>query len=183
MVGKVSDFDEPEINSPIDIMRHSCAHVMAHAIKNLWPNAQFGIGPTVENGFYYDVDLNVTLTPDDLPKIESEMKKIIKANQEFVREEHKIDDAITLFRELNQNFKVEIIEDLRDQTGATQVSTYKEGDFIDLLMSKVLEKYKTLNFCPSLVHTGEGMRTIHNSKEFMAVHLTQKTNSNNIFIF
>ena len=75
----LNDFDEPEIHSEIETMRHSCAHVMAHAIQKLWPTAKFGIGPTVENGFYYDVDLPVKLTPEDLPKIEKEMTKLIAA--------------------------------------------------------------------------------------------------------
>jgi threonyl-tRNA synthetase len=67
--------------SELETLRHSCAHIMAHAVQKLWPQAKFGIGPTVENGFYYDIDLDVKLTPDDLPKIEAEMAKIIKDNQ------------------------------------------------------------------------------------------------------
>src|SRR5262245_21088130 len=67
------DFQEPEIHSELETMRHSAAHVMAHAIQRIWPGAKFGIGPTVENGFYYDVDLPVKLSPEDLPKIEAEM--------------------------------------------------------------------------------------------------------------
>jgi len=122
---------EPEIHSPVDTIRHSCAHVMAHAIQKLWPNAKFGIGPTVENGFYYDVDLDVKLSPEDLPKIEAEMKKLLKANQTFVRKEHGIVEALELFRKLDQKYKIEIIEGLAS-TGATSVSTYSEGDFTDL---------------------------------------------------
>ena len=64
----VSDFDEPEIHSAVETMRHSAAHVMAHAIQSLWPNAKFGIGPTIENGFYYDVDLPVKLSPRTFPR-------------------------------------------------------------------------------------------------------------------
>jgi threonyl-tRNA synthetase len=129
---QLADFEEPEIHTELETMRHSAAHVMAHAIQKLWPSAKFGIGPTVENGFYYDVDLPVKLVPEDLPKIEAEIKKLIKAGESFVREEHTIDEAIGMFKKLNQPFKVEIIQDLRDKLGATTVSTYKEGDFIDL---------------------------------------------------
>lgn len=105
---------------------------MAHAVQRLWPQAKFGIGPTIENGFYYDIDLDVKLTPEDLPKIEAEMRKIIRDNHEFIREEHPIDAALALFKKLNQPFKIEIIEALRDKTGAKTVSTYKEGEFVDL---------------------------------------------------
>ncbi len=127
-----ADFQEPEIHSELETMRHSAAHLMAHAIQKLWPQAKFGIGPTVEDGFYYDVDLDVKLTPEDLPRIEKEMAKIIAENQPFVRQEHSIDEALAQFKKLNQPFKVEIIETLRDQTSATSVSTYGEGDFTDL---------------------------------------------------
>lgn len=133
MSSSLKDFEEPEIHSPVETMRHSAAHVMAHAIQRLWPHAKFGIGPTVENGFYYDVDLgDVKLTPEDLPKIEAEMKKIIKERKGFVRNEHSVEEAIEMFKRLNQPFKVEIIENLRDQAGAKTVSTYTEGDFTDL---------------------------------------------------
>lgn len=126
------DLKEPEIHSELETMRHSAAHVMAHAVQRLWPKAKFGIGPTVENGFYYDIDMEHKLTPEDLPKIEAEMKKVIKEGSTFVREEHSTARAIEMFKKLNQPFKVEIIETLRDKTGANSVSTYKEGDFIDL---------------------------------------------------
>jgi len=128
----VSDFDEPQITSDLETMRHSAAHVMAHAVSKLWPQAKFGIGPTVENGFYYDIELDVKLTPEDLPKIEAEMKKVIKENARFIRKEHTIDEAIEIFKTLNQPFKIEIITSLRDGAGATSVSTYSEGDFTDL---------------------------------------------------
>jgi threonyl-tRNA synthetase len=130
---ELKDFEEPEIHSEVDTIRHSTAHVMAHAIHKLWPHAKFGIGPTIENGFYYDVDLgaDVKLTPQDLPKIEREMSRVIKANQEFKREEHSIDEALSMFKALGQDFKLEIIKTLA-AAGAQTVSTYKEGDFIDL---------------------------------------------------
>src|SRR3954463_16340107 len=124
---KLADFEEPEIHSPVETMRHSTAHVMAHAIQKLWPKARFGIGPTIENGFYYDIDLDVKLTPEDLPKIEAEMAKVIKDNHEFIRTEHSLPEAVELFRKLHQTYKIEIIETLRDQAGATSVSSYKEG--------------------------------------------------------
>ncbi len=130
-MSSLKDFEEPEINSDLETMRHSAAHVMAHAVSRLWPQAKFGIGPTVENGFYYDIELDVKLTPEDLPKIEEEMAKIIQANQPFTRKEHTIAEAKEIFAKMNQTFKLEIIDALA-ANGATTVTTYQEGDFLDL---------------------------------------------------
>jgi threonyl-tRNA synthetase len=127
-----SDFDEPEIHNALDTMRHSTSHVMAHAIQRLWPTAKFGIGPTVENGFYYDVDLPAKLTPEDLPRIEKEMQNIIREGRPFERREISTGEARELFRKLDQPFKIEIIDTLESQMGAKIVSTYQEGDFTDL---------------------------------------------------
>ncbi|MFL5813025.1 MAG: threonine--tRNA ligase [Bdellovibrionia bacterium] len=134
------DFREPEIHSEVETMRHSAAHIMAHAIQRLWPDAKFGIGPTIDNGFYYDVDMAHKLTPEDLPKIEAEMKKIVKSGAPFIREEHTIDEALEMFKKLGQPFKIEIIETLRDKMKATSVSTYKEGDFVDLCRGPHVQK-------------------------------------------
>jgi threonyl-tRNA synthetase len=128
----LADFNEPEIHSKVDRMRHSAAHIMAHAVKNLWPNAKFGIGPTIENGFYYDMDLgDVKLVPEDLEKIEAEMKKITKANSVFTRTTMPIADAISKFKSEGQTYKVEIIQALQT-AGETEVSLFTEGDFTDL---------------------------------------------------
>lgn len=129
---QLSEIQEPEIHSELETLRHSCAHIMAHAIQNLWPQTCFGIGPTVEDGFYYDIALDVKLTPEDLPKIEAEMKKIISTNSPFVRKEHSILEALTLFKKLKQPFKIEIIETLHATLDAQTVSSYQEGPFTDL---------------------------------------------------
>lgn len=139
----LSEIMEPESASELETLRHSCAHIMAHAVNKLWPGAKFGIGPTIEDGFYYDIDIPVKLSDDDLKTIEKEMFKIINANSQFVREEHSVDAAIEMFKKMNQPFKVEIIETLRDNMGATTVSTYKEGDFLDLCRG------------PHITHTGK----------------------------
>jgi threonyl-tRNA synthetase len=120
--------EEREITNDLDRLRHSTAHVLAHAVKRLWPQAKFGIGPTIEDGFYYDIDLDFHLTTDDLLKIEGEMKKIIKENNPFIRDEHTKEEATKIFTELNQWMKLEIIRDL----GQSSYSSYQEGDFIDL---------------------------------------------------
>ena len=132
MTSRLTDLEEPEIHSELETVRHSCAHVMAHAVQKLWPKARFGIGPTIEDGFYYDIEIDHKLTPEDLPRIEKEMKGIIGRGSDFIRKEHSINEAIEFFKSKDQKFKVEIIENLRDKLGATTVSSYQEGDFVDL---------------------------------------------------
>ncbi len=128
----VADFIEPQITSKVERMRHSAAHVMAHAVKNLYPHAKFGIGPTIENGFYYDMDLgDVKLVPEDLAKIEAEMKKLTKANSQLVKSALPIGEAISKFQSEGQTYKVEIIKALQ-MAGETEVTLFTEGDFADL---------------------------------------------------
>jgi len=110
-----------------EIFWHSTAHIMAHAIKNLFPEAKFGFGPALHDRFYYDFDINKSLSPEDLESIEKEMKKIIEKNSRFEREELSRDEAIKLFKSRNEPYKVEHIEELTEST-----SIYKEGDFVDL---------------------------------------------------
>ncbi len=110
----------------LEIIRHSASHVMAEAVKSMFPEAKFAIGPAIENGFYYDFELPRSLTPDDLPVIEEKMAEIIKANTPFVKEEISKDDAKKLFAD--QPYKLELIEDLEDGT----VSIYRQGSFTDL---------------------------------------------------
>jgi threonyl-tRNA synthetase len=137
----MNDFQEREINSELDTLRHSCAHIMAHAVSRLYPGARFGIGPTTDDGFYYDIEIDKRLTPEDLPKIEAEMKKIIKEGCAFERNELSIEDAISYFEKKDQKFKVEIIRALAEM-GETKVSTYTEGDFVDLCRGPHLKSAK-----------------------------------------
>jgi len=131
----------------LQVSRHSAAHIMAAAIQHLWPKAKFGVGPAVENGFYYDIDLgDKTISEDDLPTIEKEMKKIIVANQPFVKSELAIDEAIAWADKAHQPYKKELLGDLKHKgttdlkevediigsTGAKSVTFYQVGDFIDL---------------------------------------------------
>lgn len=110
-----------------DVFWHSSAHIMAHAIKELYPEAKFGFGPALQDRFFYDFDIDTSLTPDDLEKIEHKMKEIVERNNPFTREEISKEDAIKLFQGRNEPYKVEHISELEDST-----SIYKEGDFIDL---------------------------------------------------
>lgn len=112
----------------LEILRHSTSHLMAHAVKRLYPNVQVTIGPAIKDGFYYDFDTDKPFTDEDLPKIEEEMKKIIKENIPVVRKIMTKKDAIEYFKKNNEPYKVEIIEDIDADT----VSFYEQGDFIDL---------------------------------------------------
>ncbi|MGS2775805.1 threonine--tRNA ligase [Robertmurraya sp. GLU-23] len=113
----------------LEILRHSSAHLMAQAIKRLYKNVKLGVGPVIEGGFYYDVDIEESLTPEDLPLIEKEMKKIINENIEIVRKEVSRDEAVQLFKEIGDEYKLELIEAI--PAGET-VTIYEQGDFFDL---------------------------------------------------
>lgn len=112
----------------LEILRHSTSHLMAQAVKRLYPNVQVTIGPAIKDGFYYDFDTDKPFTDEDLPKIEAEMKKIIKENIPVIRKIMTKKDAIEYFKKNNEPYKVKIIEDIDDDT----VSFYEQGDFIDL---------------------------------------------------
>jgi len=114
----------------LGLMRHSCAHIMARAVMRLFPNVQLAFGPTIENGFYYDFDLEHSLGEEDFPRIEAEMAKIIEMDEPFERIEEPREKAIALCRDLRQTLKVEHIEDgLRDES---TLSFYRQGEFVDL---------------------------------------------------
>jgi len=110
----------------LEVMRHSAAHVMAEAVQSIFPDAKFGIGPAIDNGFYYDFDLPRSLTPEDLPLIEAKMKEIIASNLPFVREEISKEKARQLFGA--QPYKLELIDEIPDE----KVSIYRQGSFVDL---------------------------------------------------
>jgi len=113
----------------LEILRHSCAHLMAQALKRLYPEARFGVGPVIDNGFYYDVDIDHRLTVEDLPRIEEEMHRIVKENVAVERRELAREDALEAFRRLGDPYKVELIEAI--PAGET-ISTYAQGEFVDL---------------------------------------------------
>src|SRR4030042_5096621 len=94
----------------IAMIRHSAAHVMAEAVQSIFPDARFGIGPAIDNGFYYDFDLPRPLTPDDLPVIEKKMQEIVKKDVTFVRQEISKGEAVSLFQ--GQPYKLELISEL-----------------------------------------------------------------------
>lgn len=145
--------DKPAKEDQLHAMRHSLAHIMATAVTTLWPEAKLGVGPVVENGFYYDIDLGETkISEEDFPRIEKEMQKVIKANQKFEKSLMDIDEAIKWAKDAKQPYKQELLNDLKragttvardldaDELGTitegdaktNEVSFYQNGDFKDL---------------------------------------------------
>jgi len=116
---------------PIETLRHSTAHIMAAAVKNLYPNTKLGIGPIIEGGYYYDFDSTRRFTESDFKVIESEMWKIKKSKTSFIKIQKNIDDAARYSKKLSEPYKEEIIKDLKTK-GEKKVSFYKTGDFVDL---------------------------------------------------
>ncbi len=135
---------------PLETMRHSCSHVMAAAILQIYPEARFGVGPAIDNGFYYDILTDEPVREEDLARIESAMRKLRKGKKRFSRQDIAMDEAISQMHEMGQNFKVELMQLLKergstavaketgdaaiadDDSGLDEVSFYKTGDFIDL---------------------------------------------------
>ena len=140
--GKVVDLTRPlnadatveflgsDTQEGLDALRHSASHIMAQAVQHLYgESVQFGIGPWIANGFYYDIDTEHTFVPEDLAKIEAEMEKIVKQDLPIVRQEMSREDAIKFFADKGQNYKVELIRDLPEDA---VISLYTQGDFTDL---------------------------------------------------
>lgn len=125
----------------IESIRHSLAHLTAMAVLDMFPKAKLGIGPTIENGFYYDFELPEQLTPEQLPKLDKKIKEIIKKNIKFEREEITAEKAREIFA--NQPFKLELIDEL-EKIGA-KISIYKSGDFIDLCAGPHIESTKEID--------------------------------------
>jgi threonyl-tRNA synthetase len=122
---EIITLDQPE---GLDVLRHSAAHVMAQAVKRLYPEAKLAIGPTIENGFYYDFDVPESFSAEDVASIEAEMQKIVKEDQEFVHWELGKEAAIGEFRSRGEKYKVELLEDMADE----KVSLYRQGELVDL---------------------------------------------------
>src|SRR3989338_3177776 len=127
----------------LDILRHSCSHVMAQAVKELWPETKLCIGPSIEDGFYYDFDKQEPFAPGDLVRIESKMQEIIKEELPFTREDLNKNDARDLFSRLKENYKLDLIKEIPDE----RVSIYKTGNkFIDLCRGPHIESTGRLKY-------------------------------------
>ena len=129
-------------NENLEMLNHSCAHLLAHAIKHLYPEAKFWVGPAIETGFYYDIDMGDTvITEEDLPAIEKEMKKIAKSDKRITRIELSKEEAKETFKD--NPYKIEIIENIPD--GET-ISAYKQDDFIDLCRGPHMPTTKSMKY-------------------------------------
>ena len=132
----------------LDLIRHDTAHVMAEAVQALYPGTQVTIGPSIENGFYYDFAREEPFTPDDLEKIEAKMMEIIKRDEAFVREEWDRDDAVRHFTDIGEKYKAQLIHDL---PATETISIYRQGDWMDLCRGPHL---------PSTGHVGKGFKLL-----------------------
>ncbi len=146
------------MSNNLETLRHSLAHLMANAVQQLWPQSQFGVGPVIDNGFYYDIDTpNYSLKQEDLNKIEKEMKKMIKQDIKFEKKELSINQAIKLFKKIKQPYKVELLNDIKTK-GTTKidsnelkvakdghVSIYSTGNFTDLCRGPHVKSSKELS--------------------------------------
>ena len=113
----------------VDVLRHSCAHLMAQAVQRLFPKAQVTIGPVIEDGFFYDFAFERPFTPEDLAEIEKTMSAIVKENLQVERSVMSREEAVTLFKKMGEDYKVEIIESI---PGDEDLSFYRQGEFVDL---------------------------------------------------
>ncbi|MFA5925699.1 MAG: threonine--tRNA ligase [Parcubacteria group bacterium] len=133
-------------SNKIEIIRHSLSHVLAAAVFEMFPEAKFGIGPAIENGFYYDFDLPRTLIPEDLQILEDKMENIIKNNLKFERADISIEEALQDFKKAKQPYKTELIKDIENNEPETKtVSIYRTGSFVDLCTGPHLESTGEIN--------------------------------------
>lgn len=158
----MSDFlNDKDLNT----LNHSCAHVLAQAVKHLYPQAKFWVGPVVEEGFYYDIDLgDQTISDDDLPKIEKEMKKICKDGKRIVRHEVSKEEALEEFKD--DEYKLDLINGLEDGT----ITTYSQGDFTDLCRGPHVETVKLCKNFKLIKHSGAYWKGAKNNKVLQRIY-------------
>ncbi|MFI3242165.1 MAG: threonine--tRNA ligase [Alphaproteobacteria bacterium] len=135
-------------NNKLDMLRHSCSHIMAQAVKEIWPDVQVTIGPSIEDGFYYDFAKKEPFSKEDFPAIEAKMKEIIKRNNKFERLIWTREEAIKHFENIGEHYKVEIIKDLPVDE---EISVYKQGDWYDLCRGPHVENAKQIGFAFKLM--------------------------------
>ena len=156
------DFKKEEA---LNTLNHSCAHVMAQAVKHLYPHAKFWVGPVVSEGFYYDIDLgDDVITDEDLPKIEKEMKKICKDGKRIIREEISKEEALEMFKD--DPYKIDLIQDLEDGN----ITCYRQGDFVDLCRGPHVETVKACKNFKLLKHSGAYWKGDKNNKVLQRIY-------------
>ena len=152
-----------------EVFRHTAAHIFAQAVKRLWPETKLAIGPAIENGFYYDIDLDHRLVPEDLEKIEAEMKKIVKEDLVIEGYELPREEAIKLMSEKNEDYKVEMIRDLPE---GEKISMYRQGEFVDLCRGPHLQSTKKVKAFKLQSIAGAYWRGDENNKMLQRVYGT-----------
>jgi threonyl-tRNA synthetase len=156
-----------------EIYRHSTSHIMAHAVKRLFPEAKLAIGPAIKDGFYYDFDIERTFTPEDITSIEKEMKEIIKKDSSFVRKEISKIDALKLFKEMGEKYKVELLQEIPDEN----VSVYEEDGFIDICKGPHLASTGKIKVFKLLHVAGAYWRGDEKNKMLQRIYGTSFNNS------
>lgn len=161
----------------LSVLNHSCAHLLAQAVKHLYPNAKFWVGPVIEDGFYYDIDLgNITLTEEDLPKIEKEMKKIAKDGKRIVRHEISKAEALDLFKD--DPYKIDLINRMDEDN--TIISMYTQGDFTDLCRGPHVETVKEIKYFKLLKVSGAYWKGDSNNKMLQRIYGVCFDNENSL---
>ncbi|MCD3351616.1 threonine--tRNA ligase [Clostridium botulinum D/C] len=155
-----------------DTLRHTASHILAQAVKRLYPDVKLAIGPSIENGFYYDFDAEISFTPEILEKIEKEMNKIVKENLELKKFTLPRDEAIKFMKERNENYKVELIEDLPEDA---VISFYEEGEFVDLCAGPHVPSTKEVKAIKLLSVAGAYWRGNENNKMLQRIYGTAFT--------
>ena len=154
-------------NEKLNVLNHSCAHLLAHALKHLYPESKFWVGPVIENGFYYDVDLgDVSLTEEDLPIIEKEMKKISKSDKLIKRIELSKEEALDMFK--NDPYKMDLIS--RIDEADTVISAYRQDDFIDLCRGPHMPTTKSMKYFKLLKVSGAYWKGDANNKMLQRIY-------------
>src|SRR5690606_19887854 len=151
-----------------EVYWHSTSHLMAHAIQSIYPEAKFGVGPAIESGFYYDIDINSNLTEDDLKKIEDKMIAISKENNSFQREELSKDKAVEFFKEKGDNYKLEILSEINENDET--ISIYKEGNFTDLCTGPHLPSAGKIKYVKLLNISGSYWRGDEHNKQLQRIY-------------
>ena len=155
-----------------DAFRHTASHIMAQAIKRLYPEAKLAIGPSIDDGFYYDLDIETPITTEDFPAIEAEMKKIVKEDLTLERFELPREDAIRFFREKNEPYKVELIQDLPEDA---VISLYRQGEFTDLCAGPHLMSTKPVKAIKLMKNAGAYWRGDEKNKMLTRIYGTAYT--------
>lgn len=152
----------------ISALRHSCSHIMAQAVKELFPDAKLAIGPAIEDGFYYDFDVANPFSPDDLKRIEERMSQLIKEDAAFIREEWDKEKAREFFKKTGQTYKVELIDELPDN----KVSIYRHSNFVDLCKGPHIESTGKVNAFKLLSSCGAYWRGDEHNKQLQRIYGT-----------